>query len=93
MKEEEKNKIENEQINDEDFPAPSASVKNLDLNRKKLNIDFSKIFFYVKGDITTMKADVIVNSSSPSMVPQMGVSKSIHNKCGPKLLKFLRGDC
>ena len=37
-----------------------------------------------------MTADVIVNSSSPSMVPQMGVSKSIHNKCGPKLLKYLK---
>ena len=90
MKDDDKNKIENEQIDEEYFPAPSASVKNLDLNKKKLNIDFSKIFFYVKGDITTMTADVIVNSSSPSMVPQMGVSKSIHNKCGPKLLKYLK---
>ena len=90
MKDDDKNKIENEQINDEDFPAPSASVKNLDLNRRKLNIDFSKIFFYVKGDITTMTADVIVNSSSPSMVPQMGVSASIHNKYGPELLRYLK---
>ena len=90
MKDEDKNNVGYNQINDEDIPAPSASVMNLDLNLKKLNIDFSKIFFYVKGDITTMKADVIVNSSSPSMVPQMGVSKSIHNKCGPKLLKFLK---
>ena len=61
MKDDDKNKIENEKINDEYFPAPSASVKNLDLNRKKLNIDFSKIFFYAKGDITTMTADVIIN--------------------------------
>ena len=90
MKDEHKNTIDDGIINDEYVPAPSASVKNLDLNRRKLNIDFSKIFFYVKGDITTMTADVIVNSSSPSMVPQMGVSKSIHDKCGPKLLKYLK---
>ena len=90
MKDEDKNKMENDLINDEYVPAPLAIVKDLDLNRKKLNIDFSKIFFYVKGDITTMTADVIVNSSSPSMEPQMGVSKSIHNKCGPKLLKYLK---
>ena len=62
---------------------------NLELNLKKLNIDFSKNFFYIKGDITTMAVDVIVNSSAPNMIPQMGVSKSIHNKCGPKLLKYL----
>ena len=92
MKDEDKNNFGFNQINDEDIPAPSASVMNLDLNLKKLNIDFSKIFFYVKGDITTMKADVIVNSSSPSMVPQMGVSKSIHNKCGSGLLKYLKSN-
>ena len=63
---------------------------NLNLNLKKLNIDFSKIFFYVKGDITTMVADIIVNSSAPNMIPQMGVSKSIHNKCGSGLLKYLK---
>ena len=73
----------------EDNPAPSASVSNLNLNFKKSSMDFSHLFFYVKGDITTMKADIIVNSSAPNMIPQMGVSKSIHNKCGPKLLKYL----
>ena len=70
-------------------PAPSASVSNLNLNYKKSFYDFSNLFFYVKGDITTMKADVIVNSSSPNMLPLMGVSKSIHNKCGSRLLKYL----
>ncbi len=39
-----------------------------------------------------MVADIIVNSSSPSMIPQMGVSKSIHNKCGPGLLKYLKAN-
>ena len=53
MKDEDKNKMENDLINDEYVPAPLAIVKDLDLNRKKLNIDFSKIFFYVKGDIIT----------------------------------------
>ena len=56
----------------EDNPAPSASVFNLNLNLKKSSIDFSKIFSYIKGDITTVKADVIVNSSSPNMVSNNG---------------------
>ena len=54
MKDEDKKKIENDLINDEFVPAPIATVKDLDLNWKKLNINFSKIFFYVKGDIITM---------------------------------------
>ena len=83
---EEKNSIEKESDDTQDNPAPSACIMNLELNLKKLNIDFSKNFFYIKGDITTMAVDVIVNSSAPNMIPQMGVSKSIHNKCGPKLL-------
>ena len=86
---EEKNNIEKESVDTQDNPAPSACIMNLELNLKKLNIDFSKNFFYIKGDITTMAVDVIVNSSAPNMIPQMGVSKSIHNKCGPKLLKYL----
>ena len=86
---EEKNSIEKESDDTQDNPAPSACIMNLELNLKKLNIDFSKNFFYIKGDITTMAVDVIVNSSAPNMIPQMGVSKSIHNKCGPKLLKYL----
>ena len=83
---------EQEKDDIQDTPAPSASLMNLNLNLKKLNIDFSKIFFYVKGDITTMVADIIVNSSAPSMIPQMGVSKSIHNKCGSGLLKYLKSN-
>ena len=94
MKNENKDKKENEEkeqeFDNQDTPAPSASLMNLNLNLKKLNIDFSKIFFYVKGDITTMVADIIVNSSAPNMIPQMGVSKSIHNKCGSGLLKYLK---
>ena len=90
MKDEDKKKIENDLINDEFIPAPIAIVKDLDLNWKKLNINFSKIFFYVKGDIITMYVDIIVNSSSSSMKPQMGVSTSIHNKYGPELLRYLK---
>ena len=87
-------KKENEEKTQEDQnnPAPSASFHNLDLNLKKLSADYSHIFFFVKGDITTMAADVIVNSSTPDMTPQMGVSKSIHNKCGYKLLKYLKSN-
>ena len=96
MKDENKDKKENvekeQEYDNQDTPAPSASLMNLNLNLKKLSVDFSKIFFYVKGDITTMVADIIVNSSSPSMIPQMGVSKSIHNKCGPGLLKYLKAN-
>ena len=75
---------------EQDNPAPSASVQNLELNLKKVNIDFSKNFSFVKGDIVTMAADIIVNSSAPNMSPQMGVSKSIHNKCGSGLYKYLK---
>ena len=81
---------DNNQNEEQDNPAPSASVQNLELNFNKSNINFSKYFFYVKGDIVTFTADVIVNSSSPNMIPQMGVSKSIHNKCGSGLLKYLK---
>ena len=35
---------------------------------------------------------MIVNSSSPNMLPIMGVSKSIHNKCGSGLLKYLKSN-
>ncbi len=86
------NKKSEETKESEDNPAPSASVFNLNLNLKKSSIDFSKIFSYIKGDITTVKADVIVNSSSPNMLPIMGVSKSIHNKCGSGLLKYLKSN-
>ena len=73
-------------------PAPAASLSNLNLNLKKSDIDFSKLFFCIKGDITTVACDVIVNSSSPNMLPIMGVSKSIHNKCGSGLLKYLKSN-
>ena len=85
MEDNQKEEIENE----EDIPAPSASLMNLDLNLKQSTIDLSKFFCYVKGDITTMQADVIVNSSSPGFNQIQGVSKCIHEKCGKILLNYL----
>ena len=52
--------------------------------------EYKDYFSYTKGDITTMKADVIVNSATVSMNPISGVSKSIHLKCGNKLIKYLK---
>ena len=45
---EEKNSIEKESDDTQDNPAPSACIMNLELNLKKLNIDFSKNFFLHK---------------------------------------------
>lgn len=76
----------------EDMAAPetpfhSTIVPNDDSEKKPIN--YKDYFNYVQGDITEMKADVIVNSSTPNMKPLTGVSKSIHNKCGSSLLKYL----
>ena len=68
-------------------PIPLENFKNL--NPEKNPINYKDYFEFVQGDITSMKADVIVNSSTSSMKPLCGVSKSIHNKCGTSLLKFL----
>ena len=92
QKDENEKKANQETQDIQDNPAPAASLSNLNLNLKKSDIDFSKLFFCIKGDITTVACDVIVNSSSPNMLPIMGVSKSIHNKCGSGLLKYLKSN-
>ena len=51
---------------------------------------YKEFFEYLKGDITELKADIIVNSLPPSMNPYTGVSKSIYNKCGDELLNYLK---
>ena len=71
----------------EDLDAP---LNPLSTPTKINNCNYKDYFSYIQGDITTMKADIIVNSSAPSMMPLTGVSKSIHNKCGTSLLKFLQ---
>ena len=77
----------------QDLEAPQAIIplKNFptpDSNKKPIN--YKDYFNYIQGDITTMKADIIVNSSTSSMEPLTGVSKSIHIKCGSSLLKYLK---
>ena len=76
----------------EDMAAPKTpfhSTINQKDNSEKNPINYKDYFNYIQGDITEMKADVIVNSSSPNMKPITGVSKSIHNKCGSSLYKYL----
>ena len=70
----------------EDMAAPETTLK---IDKPEKTINYKDYFNYVQGDITEMKADVIVNSSTSNMKPLTGVSKSIHNKCGPSLLKYL----
>ena len=78
--------------NKDNMPAPATPIslenfKNLTPEKKPINYKY--YFDFIQGDITSMKADIIVNSSSSSMKPLCGVSKSIQNKCGASLLKFL----
>ena len=44
-------------------------------------------FEIIRGDITEIKADAIVNTANPDPVIGAGVDAGIHKKAGPKLLK------
>ena len=73
----------------ENLPAPETYIPSQ--NKINDNLPNYKDYFdYIQGDITTLKADIIVNSTANNFKPITGVSKSIHNKCGTSLLNFLK---
>ena len=44
-------------------------------------------FEIIRGDITEIKADAIVNTANPNPVIGSGVDAGIHKKAGPRLLE------
>jgi O-acetyl-ADP-ribose deacetylase (regulator of RNase III) len=71
-----------------DMPAPETIIPSQNEIKDTFS-DYKDYLDFVQGDITALKADIIVNSSTGNFKPLVGVSKSIHNKCGTSLFNFL----
>lgn len=78
----------------EDMPPPETPIPLNEFGKIKTKnpCNYKEYFSYIQGDITEMKSDIIVNSTIVSMEPLVGVSKSIHKKCGSALLKYLKSN-
>ena len=76
----------------EDMPPPETPITLNEFGKikSKNQCNYKEYFSCIQGDITQMKSDIIVNSTIISMEPLVGVSKSIHEKCGSALLKYLK---